>query len=424
MTPFKSLKPLVLPYPLTLKGVFHLTMHAFMLRGLFPSVGQQFFLDSLKLSTTKPLFRLQVPQPEELHAEDPFMAYLYKNISALEGVPESLKYISERAEAHFVENLCANESRIQVIQSLAQGFSEAGQNILFLKGAAEISGFYQVPWYLGQRTMADIDFLCDPKEVKAVDRYLQAKGNRFYYWNNTIQDPAERQTAALAQNAHLEYNPGELNYLECHIDVAPKDYQCVYPAGFAEMMREHRQTVMVGEVAIQVPKPEHQLVHLLCHAAHAYENEQYLFQDRLPCDQLWPETAGKNTPERVYRRFNFYQLNFLLKLHALLEAMDAETLDWQEVNTLLSTVQNRKLLQLYVNLARFYLPEQFKVTAPVVTMRAIQRQRQAYIQSLYAKLWVQALQQWGVNVRGFMLSLFAKYHGSGLRNTKRSSSSE
>lgn len=277
----------------------------------------------------------------------------------------------------YLQQVSANEGRLGQILELSQLFERAGIKVLVVKGAAELAYSPDDVDFLGRRDMRDVDLLCSKQDIEQVDKLLQKHG--YVLWNLGLHDYSteEVQTISLEKYSHYIYNACCKNLTELHGTIGSAVNTDSYPPGFASLLLDQCRDISVREVRVYVPKPEHLIVHLLCHAACQSNNRETVYLDNFYFEGFCKTNNTVSLPVQTNKRLDILQLRFLLQMHNVLERFRGK-LDLAEIAQLLMQVPERQVKEMYLLLTSFYFPA-LSVIHPGASAEAINQSRQRYV---------------------------------------------
>jgi|GEM_PF-3451639 len=148
-----------------------------------------------------------------------------------------------------------NQLILHHIHRLAGGFSSRGIPLIFLKGAAMITGYYPLPRL---RPMGDIDVLVPRHQLKAADRILR---NLRWIPADRLVLPRENSVQRILFNACAYAHPEGLR-CDLHWNLL-KHYN--FPGADGEVWHSPRKARVKGRQLLTL-RPEDQLLHILEHA--------------------------------------------------------------------------------------------------------------------------------------------------------------
>jgi len=302
------------------------------------------------------------------------LCYIRCRERSLAGIPE---WFARQAKGLYLHQLSTNESRIAQIQQLARIFEQAGLKVLFLKGAAELAYSSSDTDFLGRRYMCDIDLLCAAEDLPQVDELVRSNG--YELWDQGLKHWNREQICkfSLKRYSHYIYNAYGKNYMEVHGYVAVGANRSSYPPDFEQLLLDQCRKVDVRGTGVWVPKPEHLVAYSLCHAASRNNNQALVYLDRFYLDEFSGTDCVVSPPVLVNRRLDVSQLRFLMQLRDLL-ARFGGCLDFSEIKSLLSSVAERDLTEMYVSVGAYVFRERFPLSA-TASADSIKMCRQRYV---------------------------------------------
>jgi hypothetical protein len=289
----------------------------------------------------------------------------------------------EEAKRRYLSNLSANERRLKYIASLAQSFEKNGLKVVFLKGAAELARFHEDSDYLARRFMIDVDVLCSPGDLRAVDSVLATTGNMLFDHSAGEYSRDEMIARNLEESRHCMYN----RYTEMNLEVHPHVPQpeC-YPDDFTQLLLDESECLNVLDANIWVPKPEHLFVYFFCNATSSRDQDTLIDGELGFLFDLFAAEGSTLDALLLNQRLDSFQVFFLLRLSDLLGQIGPLS-NTQEIERLLSTVKEDYFCRMYLDLAAFYLPGKFPLTSQV-TGEDIYCTRQKYMSNFCIPLLV------------------------------------
>jgi hypothetical protein len=287
------------------------------------------------------------------------------------------EWFLKKAKADYLYQISINESRIIMIQELAQLFENSGVKILFLKGAAELACLPDDMDFLGRRYMCDIDLLCAAEDITRADELLRS--NKHVLWDHNQKHWSRQEICdfTLGKYSHYIYNVHTKKYMELHGYVSVGANRSSYPPDFEKLLLEQSVQVNVRGTSVWVPKPEHLLVHSLCHAASKNNNQELVYLDRFYLDEFAHTDCVISPPVLIGKRLELNQLRFLLQFKDVL-ARFSRCLNFSEIRELLHQVSEKDLNEMYVMIASYVFKERFPLIENV-SYEAIKMSRQRYV---------------------------------------------
>jgi hypothetical protein len=295
----------------------------------------------------------------------------------------SAKFLSAVKQTTMITAM-RNQYRQQVVKRIASAFEQAGLQIVFVKGAAEIIRFDNDAWHLSLRDMDDIDAICPPEQLEEAEKVMINLGYEIYDYDKPMP-MQELRSWSIKHTGHYLFNPTKpepvRTTVELHIQVATGRSRDAYPLGFSERVLERCEVIDFQGVPVRVPSVEDMLVYLLCHAALPKDHyvmfaaEEFYFDD-------YPSVSKQKDIDLVQSRWDWYQIWFLTRLRSFLNA--AGTIDQSTVSRALKSVKNRRLLDLYLSLAAEVLG------LDSVCCGAVPKVKQAKLRALillYTRIW-------------------------------------
>jgi len=306
---------------------------------------------------------------------------------SLRGAPQ---WFLKQARESYWHQVSANEPRIVQIQTLARLFDEAGVKVLFLKGAAELAYCPDDIDFLGRRYMCDIDLLCGIQDLDRVDELVRSIG--YELWDHGLKHWTREQISkySLSRHSHYIYDVDKPTYMEVHGHVAAGANRASYPPDFETLLIDQSRQVDVGGTQVWVPKPEHLLVHTLCHAASKNNIRELVYLDRFQLDEFAATNCVVSPPMQVNRRLDISQLRFSLKLRDLLLRFDG-CLNFSEIRELFLQVEEKDLNEMYVMVASYIFNERFPVM-PEASLETIRMSRQRYVSRFMVPLLAERIE--------------------------------
>ncbi|MEE2776573.1 MAG: nucleotidyltransferase family protein [Acidobacteriota bacterium] len=141
-----------------------------------------------------------------------------------------------------------NGRRLDDLGRLLERCRELGLRPLAFKGPADIARFYGAP---GLRPMVDLDLLCRPAELRALERELEALG--YTERGRTAPHHVER------------HDPETGRSIELHFDLWDELSERPW---LLEQTWDHATSCQAGGVRFEAPAPEHALILALGHLLH------------------------------------------------------------------------------------------------------------------------------------------------------------
>ncbi len=180
----------------------------------------------------------------------------------------------DRLQRGYRTSAVKNLRRFHSLAPVLNGFSQAGIQVIVLKGAYLASTVYE---NFALRQMSDVDLLLRREDLAAADSILASSGFR----------RREFDLAPAREENEFHYRgPAGGGMIEIHWELYKPDYPFRFDL---EAMRLAAVPAMVAGVEVLVFSPEDQLVHLASHAAiHRFE-----FGLRSLCDLA--EVIARNT---------------------------------------------------------------------------------------------------------------------------------
>lgn len=272
------------------------------------------------------------------------------------------------APAHFLKaarlvylsNIADNEERLGHIQHLARMFNEAQLKVVFVKGAAELVRFQDDESYLGCRSMHDLDVLCDPADLRAVDELMISKGYSLHRYDQPLNDQ-EIRDYSLRHFGHLVYEYGSERVVELHPNVSDASG---YPDSFSSSLLDNSQQVDLKGTKVWVPNTDDMLVYFLCNAASRRDNDVFVKPVGVHLEGILGLDCSLSAIERLHRLIDVYQLLFLVRLSDLYGKI-RDQVDLQYVRRMCHQSRYADLMNMHLNLASSALGAGFSIHGDV-----------------------------------------------------------
>lgn len=289
------------------------------------------------------------------------------------------QYVSEKAEWLYQVSNKNNHLRIDRIYQVATLMKVINTPLLFVKGAAELVEFQNVPDFYALRGMDDIDIVCQDRDLARIDEALVKNGREFM--NFCLKPGADTtRPAILDYMGHYVYDLEAPTRLELHTQIAIYKNQASYPPDFTQILIQGQRQKYLFDTSITIPKIEHMFVYALCHAACIKDYDFVIFEREMPehsCMNMPPETPPLDL---AINRYNWAMLFNLVKMQHLFQVYDP-LIDWEEVTFLLKQVPERSLLDNFLALLAICCNREYPILPRDISAETIIQARRAYIEA-------------------------------------------
>lgn len=288
----------------------------------------------------------------------------------------------QAAKKVYLHNFVLNTKRLHTITELSKGMTALGEKLVFIKGAAELIALNHHEAFTSSRLMGDLDVLCEEASVLAIHEEMLRNGYEIYDFNGCLVDSPSLIQGSLERIGHIVYNVFTPKHIELHTQVAIQDNLKTYPPDFSETVRVGAKKVKLGGLSVLIPKREHMLVYMICHMACLKDHQVMIHAPNLGWDHHWSERQVETFEDLIHSRFEVHQLRYLFQLRAFLEASlstPSGGIDFKEVHALLAQVEERRILEGYLNLAGSYLGSLFPMASGPSRPDSLLPQRQSIL---------------------------------------------
>jgi len=296
-----------------------------------------------------------------------------------EAVPAGNKDFVVTAHKAFHSNLSNSAHKLAHIARLSDWFNAAELKVVFMKGAAEVSLLKDSVEYLGRRYMSDVDALCPVDQLHEVDTLLAKQGYELFSIDAPSNDRKEIIEYCVSNHSHVVYEAFKMNHLEIHPYVAADWNSDSYPNAFSELILNEAQQIEVSGSRVWVPRFEHLLVQFFCHAAAKKDHEELFYPNKVSFDRFCGDLPPSSV--RVNARLDAHQLQFLLRARWLLTELKSRfEIDSTLVASLLSQVPDAQRLEMYLDLAAYYLPDLMPIERQTTFEKLCEQRRQLVVE--------------------------------------------